>query len=402
MSPRPLNHNARGETTNRPTIELSKGSTSIGLTQRAPIAPVSAPRNSTVSPPQADKHSVRRGQRRRLFVANNELYYNAAFSGFVGGVNQAVAVQSIQASSYTALNAEAIQFAQAVDGAIPIDSGASQATADLLESIVANVIGGKYPTGLVSSQFNRLAMAIAAIFAETESSLYSITPPGSGPWAESTGLIYTTSSEEDTTSIQGGPGAQAAPSSLAAAFNNGIATGEQSFAAAGGVAQGTYDFAVGYGSVANGGRDIGSAAFCGGSTTADAAAAFGSSSLASGIGSFAASEGQATGPGSFVVVGGNDDSFMNCAIVGPYTAGNDSTYALGDASNSYIAVNYDGANGIEINPYDGATLSFGSISTQTTVGGDGGASPPPATPLGFFLVTLNGIGTVAVRYDNPF
>lgn len=44
-------------------------------------------------------------------------------------------------------------------------------------------------------------------------------------------------------------------------------------------------------------------------------------------------------------------------------------------------------------------LTLASPTTQVTVGGAGGASAQPATPLGYILVTL-GNGTVAIPYHN--
>lgn len=40
------------------------------------------------------------------------------------------------------------------------------------------------------------------------------------------------------------------------------------------------------------------------------------------------------------------------------------------------------------------------VDTQTTVGAAGGATALPATPLGYFLMTVNGV-IVKVPYYNP-
>lgn len=45
-------------------------------------------------------------------------------------------------------------------------------------------------------------------------------------------------------------------------------------------------------------------------------------------------------------------------------------------------------------------LTLGSPSTQTTIGGVGGASALPATPLGYLLINLAGTGVVAIPYYN--
>jgi len=43
-------------------------------------------------------------------------------------------------------------------------------------------------------------------------------------------------------------------------------------------------------------------------------------------------------------------------------------------------------------------MTLASPTTETTVGGAGGASALPATPLGYIIVNLGGTGAVKIPY----
>jgi hypothetical protein len=186
-----------------------------------------------------------------------------------------------------------------------------------------------------------------------------------------------------------------------AANQSSVAQGPESTAFAGGTTVYQFDFASGLGSIAQSLSSGAATALSGASALNDFAFAAGDASVASGVNAAALAAGLALGNGSFAAVGGSDGGFTSCGIIGPYDAGFDSVYAIGDSDGAFVATNFDGAGGVEITPAAGGILSVGATAHQTTVGAAGGASIPPATPLGYLLVTIPGIGPVAIRYDNP-
>ncbi len=130
-------------------------------------------------------------------------------------------------------------------------------------------------------------------------------------------------------------------------FGFGTAAGFNSFGCCGGVANDVYDFAVGGGSIANGGSVIGTVAMAGGTTTND----------------------------------GN-------VAIGPCLA----VYGqkLGDDEGALFSADDDGAGAAVI--YAGASHEIGlsNVTTQTTVGASGAASPLPALPALYLVLTVNG------------
>ena len=137
--------------------------------------------------------------RRRLFVPNNPALYNAAFSGFVSGCNQARTI----GSSTTGLVAQAVLLAQAVDSLIATDGALNQSKVDLLTSLVSNVFGEQYPQGLTEGQYGPTAAEIVALYEEAILLLASIPPVGGGspykliyqPGGVTSGNVYATDAE---------------------------------------------------------------------------------------------------------------------------------------------------------------------------------------------------------------
>jgi hypothetical protein len=118
----------------------------------------------------------REGGRRKLFVPTNAALYNAAFIGYVGGTQQARTI----GSATTGLVAQAVLFAQAVDGDIPFDGGLTQSKIDLLTDIVSNVFGDVYPMGLDEVDYAAQAAEVVALYNEAVPLLAATAPPGGG------------------------------------------------------------------------------------------------------------------------------------------------------------------------------------------------------------------------------
>lgn len=134
---------------------------------------------------------------------NNNIYYNAAFCGFIGGALQGRAIKSSPvAADYLDLTQAAQAFAQRVDSLIVEDvlvttGGGSPAQLDMIvnvppptpnNTIAANeqwragvlkdicmaVVAGRYPTSEVAADYADLAAATFAAF--TEAKLLLVTP----------------------------------------------------------------------------------------------------------------------------------------------------------------------------------------------------------------------------------
>ena len=157
---------------------------------------------------------------------------------------------------------------------------------------------------------------------------------------------------------------QASGGNSATAFADGTASGDHSFAgpfstAAGnssasfaqGTANGQGDFAVGFGSVAT------------------------SPALPANTGS------------CFAAAGGNASGIAAVAI-GGVTVTEDYSFAVGTDGGARLGLNRDGAGTLELDCGANQSLVVGNIAQQTTVGPAGAASPLPALPSTYVLITL--------------
>lgn len=118
----------------------------------------------------------KRSGRMKLFVPQNAALYNAAFSGYVAGCNQARTI----GSATTGLVSQAVFFAQAVDTDIPFDAALNQSKIDLLTAIVGNVFGELYPTGLDEADYSGTATEVVALYNEAVLLLAPVAPPSGG------------------------------------------------------------------------------------------------------------------------------------------------------------------------------------------------------------------------------
>lgn len=126
---------------------------------------------------------------------NNNIYYNAAYSGFIGGALQGRAIKSSPvAADYLDLTQAAQAFAQRVDSLIAESALVSTGGGDpsqlaittntiaaneqwrgaLLHDICMGLVAGRYPTSEVAADYANLATAAAAVF--TEGLLLLVTP----------------------------------------------------------------------------------------------------------------------------------------------------------------------------------------------------------------------------------
>lgn len=97
-------------------------------------------------------------------MANNPILFDAVIAGATGGTSErwlTSAVSTNYTSAANAINA----FATEVDSLIPtIGNGATQAQADLLQSLVQGVLADRYLTSITASSYLEIASAIAAAF----------------------------------------------------------------------------------------------------------------------------------------------------------------------------------------------------------------------------------------------
>lgn len=126
---------------------------------------------------------------------NNNIYYNAAFCGFIGGALQGRGIKSAPvAADYLDLTQAAQAFAQRVDSLIAesalVSTGGGdpsqlaittntiaadeQWRASLLEKVCMGIIAGRYPKSEVSADYAALATAAKAVW--TEGLLLLVTP----------------------------------------------------------------------------------------------------------------------------------------------------------------------------------------------------------------------------------
>jgi hypothetical protein len=100
---------------------------------------------------------------------NNPLLYNAAFSGYVGGIAMGRSVTSDVSNDYDPLKDEAAYFAGLVDGNISTIPGLTQSQVNLMAEIVGGVCAGRSQTTSFSNTV--LAAIVTAIFQGTMSGL---------------------------------------------------------------------------------------------------------------------------------------------------------------------------------------------------------------------------------------
>lgn len=105
-------------------------------------------------------------------MANNPILFNAVIAGVVGGVNTSRSLTSPVAANYAGVVTNAVAFATLLDAEIPVGVF-GQADADLLASIVQEVISGKGSAGLNMTNI----LAIIAAFTQARASL---DPAGGG------------------------------------------------------------------------------------------------------------------------------------------------------------------------------------------------------------------------------
>lgn len=125
---------------------------------------------------------------------NNNIYYNAAYTGFIEGALSGRGVASSTATDYLDLTQAAQAFAVKVDSLIVEDALVStgggnpsqlaittntiaadeQWRAGLLQSICRGVISGRYPVSETAATYATLAAIVVAIF--TEGKLLLVTP----------------------------------------------------------------------------------------------------------------------------------------------------------------------------------------------------------------------------------
>ena len=186
------------------------------------------------------------------------------------------------------------------------------------------------------------------------------------------------------------------------ALSVGVGSTGSGFSFGGGTTGYSTAIACGPGSLAD---QVGASAFGGGQAldVGDFASGFGAtadSGSVGGVGATAFGSSYATGVNGFAACGGQTVTDYSVAI-GPCVAGAANSYAFGATGGPLVTLNDDGLGNIELDCAPGAAFVLGNIPTQTTVGASGGASLPPALPLGYLLVTIPGVGPVAIRYDNP-
>jgi hypothetical protein len=78
-----------------------------------------------------------------------------------------------------------------------------------------------------------------------------------------------------------------------------------------------------------------------------------------------------------------------------------SSYKIGTDAGAFFYANSDGAGSIEIHAGASGILDIEGVTTGTTVGAAGGASPLPVTPTGYLHVTIAGTVQVIPFYTHP-
>jgi hypothetical protein len=103
-------------------------------------------------------------------MSNNPLLFNAALAGATGGITSERWIVSTNAADYTSLRTEIVQFATALDAAIPTDATTNSQDAELLFSICQQIIAGKGKPGEVTA----LAQSIATFYSVMQPQLLAV------------------------------------------------------------------------------------------------------------------------------------------------------------------------------------------------------------------------------------
>jgi hypothetical protein len=103
-------------------------------------------------------------------AVNNALFQNAAKAAFLGGTTANRQNLDAVAADYANTVRSSNAFANAVDQAIPAvgGGGASQSQADQVFAICLGAILNRAPLSQVQTDYNSLAGAIAALYAEAQ------------------------------------------------------------------------------------------------------------------------------------------------------------------------------------------------------------------------------------------
>lgn len=96
-------------------------------------------------------------------MANNDILFNAIIAGATGGVQMRWIIQE-QSDDYNNIRNAVLTFATEVDLTIPADPTTSVSDAQLLQSICAGVLAGRFIYSLTSSEYSSISRAIAALY----------------------------------------------------------------------------------------------------------------------------------------------------------------------------------------------------------------------------------------------
>lgn len=100
-------------------------------------------------------------------MANNSILFNAALSGVFGGINTSRSLVSAVGADYDVPRDNAVAFASLLDAQIAADVY-NQQDADLLQSIVQQVVSGKGEAGLNLVSINAIVAAFGAVRSQLE------------------------------------------------------------------------------------------------------------------------------------------------------------------------------------------------------------------------------------------
>lgn len=107
-------------------------------------------------------------------MANNNLIFDAAYSGAVAGIEGGRSIANTSALSYNAIRLAALRFANAIDGLIAPSNDFLQQDAQLLQNICAQVCSGRHLTD--TSNVTVTAQAIVALWNQTRGDLLNPAP----------------------------------------------------------------------------------------------------------------------------------------------------------------------------------------------------------------------------------
>lgn len=100
-----------------------------------------------------------------------------------------------------------------------------------------------------------------------------------------------------------------------------------------------------------------------------------------------------------VVTSQNTLNFIGGAVDTKFknSANNQDNLTITDAGNVTVRGTMKATGGLD---FSSATFPLTNVSTQATVGANGGATAHPANPVGYIKVTLNGSGPYIIPYYN--